>query len=393
METHRSPRLRLFLDAVAASHCRRQPNRRRRRRALLRRDRAAVAVAAQPACQAGRGVAQGRRQGDRPRYHLCRAICRSGRRHRSHRGARPRCDVGRRRDVDQDAAGRPDHAHRAAARIPCRRGKGGHRLDRARQRRHAAPRAALSRRFRRRACRSPPGSRRPTCRAARCCRLSARRGRFRPSPITRHCRRTNSCPRISSAAVSSSSGCPCNRRRRPTPAAPIPTQPRSRCAAAIWSRARKSRRRSTRTSPSICSSPQASPLLLAACTIAAALLAAAVVWRGTGWITAIFARRGNRPVAGRQLHAAAIRPALCAADRAGRGLHRGGRRTERARLRRRAPAAAQHHARLLAISFARHGRAACRRSDAASPRRRTQDAVHPVQRRARLHHDFGNAEG
>jgi len=34
---------------------------------------------------------------------------------------------------------------------------------------------------------------------------------------------------------------------------------------------------------------QASPTLLAAFTIAAALLAAAVVWRGTGWITAIFA--------------------------------------------------------------------------------------------------------
>ena len=39
----------------------------------------------------------------------------------------------------------------------------------------------------------------------------------------------------------------------------IPTRPRSRCAAGIWCRARKSRRRSTKTSPGSCISPPPRP--------------------------------------------------------------------------------------------------------------------------------------
>ena len=168
---------------------------RRDRRAVPGRDRHAVAVAAQPACPADRGAARGRRQGDRPRHHLCRAVDRPGQRCRPRRSARAGCRAGRRRDADRDAAGRPDDAHRAAAGI--------HRsaarepgiasivLER---RRHAAARAALSRRLCRRAGRGRRRAAPACCRRTRCCSRSGRRAPIRPSPTTRRSIPTNFLP-------------------------------------------------------------------------------------------------------------------------------------------------------------------------------------------------------
>ena len=118
---------------------------------------------------------------------------------------------------------------------------------------------------------------------------------FRPSPTTRRCRPTNSCRRISSAdrvvivglSLQSAPAADAGRRgflRDLVHAA----QPR------IWSPARRSRRRSTRTSPGSLFIAAASPWLLAACTLAAALLAAAAIWRGTGWLTARSRRARHR---------------------------------------------------------------------------------------------------
>ena len=104
--------------------------------------------------------------------------------------------------------------------------------------------------------------------------------------------------------------------------------------------------------------------LLAACTIAAALLAAAAVWRGTGWMTAVFAAARHR-----RFRSSA---ASCCCSSAGSTSRRSRRRVafvavaggaKRARLRGRAAAAAQHHPRLLAISVACPGRAAGGRSE------------------------------
>ena len=133
LETDRGASLRLSVDLLAAEAGSGQPDHRGGRRALFRRNRLAVAMAAQPAWKTDRGAAQGRRQGDRARHHLCRAVERSGLRQGPRRSTRPRRHAGRRRDADQDAACRPDDAGGAAAGIPRRRRQAGHRLDRARQ--------------------------------------------------------------------------------------------------------------------------------------------------------------------------------------------------------------------------------------------------------------------
>ena len=108
-------------------------------------------------------------------------------------------------------------------------------------------------------------------------------------------------------------------------AAPIPTRPRSRCAAGIWCRARKSRRRSTKTSPGSLLIAAASPWLLAACTLAAALLAAAAIWRGTGWLTAVLSALAI---------VASIAAASCSCISAGSTCRRSRRRSPSSRWRR-----------------------------------------------------------
>ena len=309
-----------------------------------------MAMAAQPACAAGRGAARGRRQGDRPRHHLRRTV------------ADPAADAALAAALGPDVvlAGdetliqtpQADQTMRVEP-LPqfiaagAKSGIASVVLDRdgtlRRVPRYPDGFAARARQGRRRDAE-------PTCRPARCCRPSARRARSRRCPTIRRCRPTNSCRKdffrgrvvivglsLQTAPAADAGGAEPSRRR-------------SRCAAGIWSSGAEIQATIFDNITRRLFIAAASPLAAGGLHLAAALLAAAAVWRGTGWLTAVLsARRHRRFVAAaaccciRPALRAAVAPALAFVAVAA---------PERARLCGRAAAAARHHPRLLAISLA-----------------------------------------
>ena len=157
MAARRGARLRLSFHPFAPVAPARRPDRRGHRRTFARRDRLAVAMAARPSCPARRGASKGRRAGDRPGHHFRRTIGRGSR-----RGARVRAWAGRgsrrRRSPDSQPAGRSSCPRGAARALFADRRSHRDRFGGSRRRRHAAPRAPLSRCIRSRVAEAGAGS-------------------------------------------------------------------------------------------------------------------------------------------------------------------------------------------------------------------------------------------